>query len=94
MARRRGEPTLRRLVAGVALPARSKAECAPDLRLSAASDAGAIVLLRIPQADPLRNDVDHGRAGHGIEASTCRLRFALRDNGGGDRTVSLGTAAG
>ena len=54
MARRRGEPTLRRLVAGVALPARSKAECAPDLRLSAASDAGAIVLLRIPQADPLR----------------------------------------
>jgi len=51
-------------------------------------------MIRIPLDDPLRNDVDHGRAGHGIEASTLRLRFALRDNGGGDRTVSLGTAAG
>jgi len=33
----------------------------------------------VPEGDPLRNDVDHGGTGHGIEPSTLRLPFRLWD---------------
>jgi len=39
---------------------------------------------------PLRNEVDHGRAGHGIQPSTFRLRFGYRDRSG----VDVGFVAG
>jgi len=46
-----------------------------SLRGRAGDSADATAPNAVSQGDPLRNDVDHGRPGHGTEPSTFRLRF-------------------